>query len=87
MCLAVPGLVERWVNQEPVTASAVIRFGGVTRECSMACTPDADVGDYVIVHAGIAIAIVDEAAALQTLRDLEEAGLNDRLEGDMESTQ
>jgi hydrogenase expression/formation protein HypC len=50
---------------------AIIEFGGVRRECSMACVPDAEVGSYVIVHAGIAICHINESEAMQTLRDLQ----------------
>ena len=54
--------------------SAIVEFGGVRREVSMACVPDAAEGDYVMVHAGIAISRVDadEAArVLETLRELD----------------
>lgn len=70
MCLGVPGRVVRWVSREPLFASAEVEFGGIRRVCSMACVPDVDLGDYVIVHAGIAISCIDEAAARQTLADL-----------------
>jgi hydrogenase expression/formation protein HypC len=70
MCLGVPGQVVRWVNRDPLFASAEVEFGGIRRACSMACVPEVDVGDYVIVHAGIAISRMDETAAKQTLADL-----------------
>jgi hydrogenase expression/formation protein HypC len=70
MCLAIPGRVVRWIDRDPICASAEIEFGGITRPCHMACVPQAVPGDYVIVHAGVAISIVDAAAAEQTLAEL-----------------
>jgi hydrogenase expression/formation protein HypC len=52
---------------------AVIDVDGVQRECSLLLVEDAQVGDYVIVHAGFAISKLDEAAALETLALLKEA--------------
>jgi hydrogenase expression/formation protein HypC len=70
MCLAVPGQVVKWVNRDPLFASAEVEFGAVRRVCSMACVPEVNVGQYVIVHAGIAISRIDEDAARRTLADL-----------------
>ena len=62
MCLAVPmKLVER---QETL---GVAELGGVRREVSLMLQPEARVGDYVLVHAGYAIGLVDEAEANETL--------------------
>jgi hydrogenase expression/formation protein HypC len=52
---------------------AVIDVDGVRRECSLLLLEDAQVGDYVIVHAGFAISKIDETAALETLALLKEA--------------
>jgi len=52
---------------------AVIDVDGVRRECSLLLVEDAQVGDYVIVHAGFAISRIDETAALETLALLKEA--------------
>jgi hydrogenase expression/formation protein HypC len=70
MCLAVPGKVVRWLDRDPLLARAEIEFGGICRICQMACVPEANVGDYVIVHAGIAISVVDRVAAERTLTEL-----------------
>jgi hydrogenase expression/formation protein HypC len=70
MCLGVPGKVVEWIDQDPIFGRAIIEFGSVRRECQMACTPDAKIGEYVIVHAGIAIAIIDAKEAERTLQDL-----------------
>ena len=47
-----------------------VRFGGVVKNILLACVPEAKVGDYVMVHAGFAIGIVDEKEALETLKYL-----------------
>jgi hydrogenase expression/formation protein HypC len=52
---------------------AVIDVDGVKREASLLLLEDAEVGDYVIVHAGFAISKIDEASALETLTLLKEA--------------
>lgn len=70
MCLGVPGRLVRWIDRDPLLAVAEIDFGGVTKPCHMACVPDAQVGDYVLVHAGIALTVIDEQAARKTLDDL-----------------
>ncbi len=70
MCLGVPGQIIEWIDRDPVFGRAMVEFGGVRRECNMACVPDAQVGDYVIVHAGIAISRVNEEEAVRTLQDL-----------------
>lgn len=74
MCLGVPGRVVRWIEPQGPFASAEVEFGGVTRVCNLACVPDVQVGDYVIIHAGIAINRLDADEAhklLQELRALE----------------
>jgi hydrogenase expression/formation protein HypC len=68
-----------WVNRDPTFASAKIEFAGVSRVCSLACVPDAKPGDYVVVHAGIAISRIDEAAARQALEELRHMGLAEEL--------
>jgi hydrogenase expression/formation protein HypC len=62
MCVAVPLLVTSIENLQ-----AEVEMGGVTRLISLALTPETKVGDYVIVHAGYAIGILDEEEALATL--------------------
>ena len=80
MCLAVPGKVVEWTERDPLFASAAVEFAGVRRQVSMACVPQADIGDYVLVHAGIAISRIDAAEAVRVLIALRELGL----EGDSE---
>jgi hydrogenase expression/formation protein HypC len=75
MCLAIPGeLLERWVGTGDVPVGRVA-FGSVRREVCLAYTPDAEIGDYLIVHVGFAIQVLDEQAAQAALalwRELED---------------
>jgi hydrogenase expression/formation protein HypC len=67
MCLAIPAQVKSLNGAE-----AEVQVGGVGRTISLLFTPEARVGDYVYVHTGYAISIVDEAEALESLRLLRE---------------
>lgn len=60
---------------------AKISFGGITKEASLEMLPQADVGDYVLVHVGVAISKVDEEEAQKVFEYLREAGELDELEG------
>ncbi len=76
MCLAVPGKVVNWLDREPLFARAEVEFAGVRRVCHMSCVPEAEVGEFVIVHAGVAISRVDADEAqriLDELRGLDES--------------
>jgi hydrogenase expression/formation protein HypC len=67
MCLALPGrLIERWIGAGDIPFGRV-DFGGVLREVCLAYTPGAALGDYVIVHVGFAIQVLDEPAAREAL--------------------
>lgn len=74
MCLAIPGRVLE-IDDSGFMRMAKVDFGGVVREVCLAYVPEAQVGDYVIVHTGFAISRVDEAEAQETLRLLGEIGL------------
>jgi hydrogenase expression/formation protein HypC len=63
MCLAVPGKVLNVYGDEPLQRMGRVSFGGIVKEVSLAYTPEASVGDYVIVHVGFAISRLDEAEA------------------------
>ncbi len=67
MCLAVPVKI---ISIEGTTAD--IEIGGLKRRISIQLTPEAKVGDYVLLHAGYAISVVDEIEAQKTLELLEE---------------
>lgn len=67
MCLAIPAQIKSISGIE-----AEVEIGGVGRTISVMLTPEAEVGDYVYVHTGFAISVVDEAEALESLRLLQE---------------
>jgi hydrogenase expression/formation protein HypC len=75
MCLAVPG---RIVAIEDVGDVAFRRgkvdFGGIRKDVSLAYTPEAEVGKYVLVHVGFAISVIDEDEAQRVFKILEEMG-------------
>ncbi len=73
MCLAVPGKIISFEG-EPLLRMARIDYGGIIKKASLAFLPDAEVEDYVLVHAGVAISKIDEEAALKTYAYLEEIG-------------
>ncbi len=71
MCLAIPGkLVSIEQGADPVLRSGKVDFAGVKKEISLAFTPEAALGDYVLVHVGFALSVVDEAEARQIFEDL-----------------
>lgn len=76
MCLGIPGRVLERYDRGSV-AMAQVDFGGVTKEVCLAYVPEAEVGDYVIVHAGFAITLVDEESATETLALFAELGMVD----------
>ena len=73
MCLAIPGKILS-TSGEDIARSARVDFGGIVREVNLCYVPDAKVGDYVIVHVGFALSIVDEAEANQVFAYLKEMG-------------
>lgn len=74
MCLAIPGEIVEIRGDDPLTRMARVRFGGVIREASLAYVPEAEPGDYVLVHAGFAIQTLDEEEARRTLELIEQLG-------------
>ncbi|NHC37088.1 HypC/HybG/HupF family hydrogenase formation chaperone [Scytonema millei] len=73
MCLAVPGkIISIDYDQEPLMRTGKVSFGGVIKEVSLAYVPEAKVDDYVIVHVGFALSILDPEEAESTLNYLQE---------------
>jgi hydrogenase expression/formation protein HypC len=70
VCLAIPGEVRSIGDDELRTGS--VAFGDVVKDVCLAYVPEAEVGDFVVVHAGFAISRIDRAAAARTLTYLEE---------------
>ena len=67
MCLAIPALIKSIEDKE-----AEAEIGGINRRISLWLTPEAEVGDYVLIHTGYAINVLDQEEAEETLRLLEE---------------
>ena len=75
MCLAIPGKIKSIASDEPLSRMGKVEFGGIVKEVSLAYVPEAKVGDYVVVHVGFAISIVDEGEAntvFEYLRKMDE---------------
>jgi hydrogenase expression/formation protein HypC len=79
MCLAIPGKVLEIYDRQGVRMAKVL-FGGVARESCVEYVPQAQVGDYVLVHVGFALSTIDEAEAERTYKLLEELGQLSELE-------
>jgi hydrogenase expression/formation protein HypC len=82
MCLAVPTLIKSIEGD-----MALAELGGVERTISLTLTPEARVGDYVLIHTGFAISVVDADEAQETLRLLTElaASYPDETDGNLQS--
>ena len=72
MCLAVPGKLVGISGEDPLQRTGKVSFGGVLKDVSLACLPEAQIGDYVIVHVGMAISLLNEEEANETFRYLQE---------------
>jgi hydrogenase expression/formation protein HypC len=79
MCLAIPGRVLE-INEENGLAMGLIDYAGTRNKACLTYTPEAAVGDYVIVHAGFALQVLNEEEAEASLREL--ARLADIMEED-----
>jgi len=74
MCLAIPGkLIEKRETEGLLTGK--VQFGGITREACLDFVPEAEVGEYVLVHVGFAISRIDEEEARKTYEYLEKMGV------------
>jgi hydrogenase expression/formation protein HypC len=74
MCLAIPGRVLEIAGDDPFFRTGRVSFGGVVKQVSLACVPEVCVGNYVLVHAGMALSVVDEGEAAVVLSCLMEMG-------------
>ena len=77
MCLAIPGKIESIIGTDGdvLNKKGKVNFGGILKEVSLAYVPQAKVGDYVIVHVGFALSIVDQEEAMKVfdyLKQMEE---------------
>jgi hydrogenase expression/formation protein HypC len=75
MCLAIPGKIISIENEDSLLRSGKVDFGGIFKQVNLACLPDAQIGDYVLVHVGFGISKIDETEARQVfeyLRQMEQ---------------
>jgi len=80
MCLAIPGKIKTIeMRYNGLVRMAKVQFGGITKEASLEMLPQAREGDYVLVHVGVAISLVDEVEAQKTFEYLQEIGELDEL--------
>ncbi len=83
MCLAVPGkIVEIVEDADPTLRRGKVDFAGVRKEVSFAFTPEARVGDYVLVHVGFALNVVDEEEARKIFETLDRMQALEELEAE-----
>ena len=74
MCLAVPGKILEISGDDPYLRSGRVSFGGIVKQVSLACVPEARVNDYVLVHVGMALSVVDEQEAAEVFSYLRQMG-------------
>lgn len=80
MCLAIPGkLISITAELDETFRQGKVSFGGIIKEVNLSMIPEAKLGDYVLVHVGVAIGIVDEEEALQTFEYLKQMGEVDEI--------
>ena len=85
MCLAVPGKIIKIENQiDDIFRFAKVSFNGIVKDVNLAMVPEANIGDYVLVHVGSAISVVDEEEAKITMDILKQMGELDELENSEE---
>lgn len=76
MCLAIPGKIESISGSvsDVMNLKGRVNFGGILKEVCLAYVPEAKVGDYVIVHVGFALSLVDQDEALKVFEYLKQMG-------------
>jgi hydrogenase expression/formation protein HypC len=80
MCLAIPGKIQSVEYlYDGAVRMAKVSFGGIIKEASLEMVPEADVGDYVLIHVGVAISKVNEQEAHKVFDYLKQAGELDEL--------
>jgi hydrogenase expression/formation protein HypC len=80
MCLAIPGkIIEITAQLDETFRTAKVSFGGIQKSVNLCMLPEAQIGDYVLVHVGVAIGKVDEEEARKVFRYLKDMGEVDEL--------
>jgi hydrogenase expression/formation protein HypC len=81
MCLGIPGEILDTREDNGIRFGKV-KFAGINREVCLQCVPEAAVGDYVLVHVGFAISMVDREEAARAYKLLDEMGMTSELQAD-----
>lgn len=85
MCLAIPGkVISITPSDDELFKSGKVSFGGIAQDVNLMMVPEVQIDDYVLVHVGVAISIVDEAEAQQTFQYLKEIGELDDLNSELQ---
>lgn len=71
MCLGIPGKIIA-IYEEDSLKMAKIDFGGIVKDACLAYTPEANLGNYALIHVGFAISLMDEEEAQETLKLIKE---------------
>jgi len=84
MCLAIPGkiLAITSTSEDNVFRNGKVSFGGIVKEVNLSMVPEATIGDYVLVHVGVAISHIDEEEAQKTFEYLHQMGETSELNED-----
>lgn len=86
MCLSIPGkLMSIDASLDDTFRKGKVSFGGIIKEVNLCMTPEANLGDYVLVHVGVSLSVIDEKEALQTFEYLKQMGETEELEEDAKS--
>ena len=78
MCLAVPGQITAINDNDAISRTGKISFAGIIKEASLTLLPEANIGDYVLVHAGFAITLLNEEEAKRSLSYFENMDAGNR---------
>ena len=81
MCLAIPGKIVSIEGDDPILRAGKVSFGGIVKQVNLSYVPEAKLNDYVIVHVGFALSIVDEEEAKQVFEYLKTIGELNEIEG------
>ncbi|MFH2048455.1 MAG: HypC/HybG/HupF family hydrogenase formation chaperone [bacterium] len=72
MCLAVPGKIITIDNKDELMRTGKVDFGGIVKQINLTLVPEAQVDNYILVHAGFAIGTINEENAMQIFKDIDE---------------
>ncbi len=71
MCLAIPGKIIETIDDDSIMRQGKIAFSGIVKQVSLMLVPEAQIGDYVLVHAGVAISTLNQEQAQSSLQAIE----------------